>query len=246
MHQFLSTLLSFLLSPLHWILLLLIAGFFWRKSSIRKICSIAALVIFLIFSNPALLNWYAGKFQPAPVLMATNTVYSCGIVPGGFASPDADGNGVFNSTAERFVQVVKLFKLGHISHILVSGGNGKAEMNAFREGAWVKKQLIIMGVPDSVIFVEDQSNNTAENAVNSKKILLSNRLSPPYLLISSAHHLPRATLLFKKAGVSTVAFPCNYIAGRGIPSLRDMVPNIGTLFTWELYLKETAGFYWYR
>lgn len=246
MHQFLSALLSFLLSPLHWILLLLFAGFLWKKSSFRKIFNVAVLVIFLVFSNAALLNWYARNFQPAPVRIPSNAVYSCGIVPGGFASPDADGNGVFNSTAERFIQVLKLFKLGHITHILVSGGNGKAEMDAFREGAWVKKQLLIMGVPDSVIFVEDQSNNTAENAINSKKILLKNRLSPPYLLISSAHHLPRATLLFKKAGVSTVAFPCNYIAGRGIPTLRDVVPNIGTLFTWELYLKETAGFYWYR
>lgn len=246
MHQLMSSGLSFFLSPVHRILLLLIAGFLFRPPLIKRCCRVLALLIFLLFGNAWLLNWYASKFQPAPLLLSPVTVYSCGIVPGGFASPDIDGNGVFNSSADRFIQVLKLFKQGHITHIMISGGNGKKEMEGFREGAWVKKELVIMGVPDSVIFVEDSSNNTVENAANTKKILDSIHLQSPYLLISSAHHLPRASLLFKKAGVQTVAFPCNYIAGRWISSIAGIIPGIGPLFIWELYLKETAGYYWYR
>lgn len=246
MHAFLSSVLSFCLSPFYWILFLIIAGFLFRKTSIKKFCRWLAFILFLIFSNAWLLNVYARKFQPAPLQLSAANVYSCGIVPGGFASPDINGNGIFNSTADRFIQVLQLFKQGHISHILVTGGNGKKEMNAFREAAWVKQQLIIMGVPDSVVFTEDQANNTAQNASFAKRILDSLHLPPPYLLISSAHHLPRALLLFKKAGLPVVAYPCSYIAGRGIATMADLVPNIGTLFTWEIYLKETAGYLWYR
>ena len=155
------------------------------------------------------------KMAAPPVVISTGIAYSCGIVPGGFASPDADENGYFNSTADRFIQAVKLYKLGEIKHILISGGNGKADKKNFREGAWVKGELTAMGIPDSVIFVEDRSNNTSDNAIYAKQILDSLQLKPPYLLITSAHHVPRASLLFKNAGIPTVAFPCNYIAGRG-------------------------------
>ncbi|MEO6537290.1 MAG: YdcF family protein [Ferruginibacter sp.] len=246
MHQLASTVLSFFLAPVNWIVLLVIASFVIRKQRVKKICRILAVILFLVFSNSWLLGWYARKFQPAPLALTTGTVYSCGIVLGGFGSPDAEGNGVFNGSADRFIQVLKLYKQGYISHIILSGGNGKNEMKAFREGDWAKKELITMEVPGPVIFVEDKSGNTAENAVNTKTILDSNQLKPPYLLISSAHHLPRASMLFKKAGVSTVPFPCNFIAGRGIPTLSDLIPDIGTLFTWQIYLKETAGYWWYR
>ena len=246
MHSFLSSLLSFCLSPFYWILFLLIAGYLFRKTTIKSFCRWLAIIIFLIFSNAWLLNLYARKFQPVPLHVSAASLYSCGIVPGGFASPDINGNGIFNSTADRFIQVLQLFKQGHITHILVSGGNGKKEMNSFREAAWVKQQLIIMGVPDTAIFTEDKANNTAENARNTKKILDSMHLPPPYLLISSAHHLPRAVLLFKKAGMPVVAYPCSYIAGNGIATMADLVPNIGILFTWEIFLKETAGYLWYK
>jgi uncharacterized SAM-binding protein YcdF (DUF218 family) len=246
MHQLASALLSFFLSPMLWIGLFALAGWLVRKKAVKKLCWAIAVLLFLVFSNAWLLNRYARHFQPPPLLLSQNVVFSCGIIPGGFASPDIDGNGIFNGTADRFIQALTLFKKGHIRHIIVSGGNGKKEMSSFREAAWVKQQFVIMGVPDSVIFVEDQSNNTLQNAGNTKKLLEANHLAPPYLLVSSAHHLPRAQLLYQKIGVATVGFPCSYIAGRGITTINDLVPGIGTLQTWNVYLKETAGYLWYK
>ncbi len=246
MHQLGSSVLLFFLSPLHWIVLLLIAAYLFRSAPAKRTFRILAIGIFLLFSNQWLLNWYANKWQPQPGVINPGMVYSCGIVPGGVASPDANGNGYFNSSADRFIQALKLYKLGQITHILVSGGNGKKELKSFREGEWVKKELAIMGVPDSVIFVEDRSNNTMENAGNAKKLLDSNHLTPPFLLISSAHHLPRAMVIFKNAGIATVAFPCNYIAGRGINTISSVIPSLSVLLTWDTYLKEMAGYFWYK
>ena len=245
MHQVASSILSFFLSPFNWIVILIIAGYFLHKASFKKICRILALCIFLLFGNSWLLDWYAKHWQPPPVVIGTGIAYSCGIVPGGFASPDADEKGYFNSTADRFIQVIKLYKLGQIKHILISGGNGKADKKNFREGAWVKGELTAMGIPDSVIFAEDISNNTFDNAVYAKQILDSIHLKPPYLLITSAHHIPRASLLFKNAGILTVPFPCNYIAGRGDFNFSSLLPQPGVLLEWNIYLKETAGYLWY-
>jgi len=246
MHQLASSVLSFLLSPFNWIIIFLLGGYFLSKPLLKKICRILALCIFLLFGNSLLLDWYAKSWQPSPVVIHSGITYSCGIVPGGFASVDVDENGYFNATADRFIQALKLFKLGKITHILINGGNGKIDKKNFREGAWVKGELITMGIPDSVIYAEDKSNNTSDNAIYAKQILDSVQLKPPYLLITSAHHVPRASLLFKNAGVSTVPFPCSYIAGRGTFKFSSLLPQFSALSDWNPYLKETAGYLWYK
>ena len=240
-----SYILSFLLSPFNWIIILVIATYFIRERRFKKVCRILALCIFLLFSNVWLLDWYAKKWQPRPVVINIGIAYSCGIVPGGFASPDTDENGYFNATADRFIQTVKLYKLGIIKNILISGGNGKIDKINFREASWVKTELTAIGIPDSVIFVEDRSNNTFDNALYAKQILDSLKLMPPYLLITSAHHVPRASLLFRNAGIAAISFPCNYIAGRGNFKFSSLLPQPSVLSDWNIFLKEAAAFLWY-
>jgi uncharacterized SAM-binding protein YcdF (DUF218 family) len=242
MHQFASAVLSWVLSPFNWLVVLLLIAWIVKKRSLKKTALIFAAALFIVFGNQWLFNWYVKKWQPAPVAVNPALHYSCGIVPGGFASPDENANGYFNSSADRFIQAVKLYKLGEIQHLLISGGNGKTDENNFQEAAWVKGELLTFGIPDSVIFIEDQSNNTKENAINSKLILDSLHLPPPYLLITSAFHMPRAALLFKKAGLPIDLFPCNYTAGRGNATLSDLIPGLSVMMSWNVYLKEAVGY----
>ncbi|HSN07805.1 MAG TPA: hypothetical protein VLS85_02150, partial [Hanamia sp.] len=116
LHSFISTIVSFFLSPFNWLVVLLVAGFLFRKKGRRKVCFIAALFIFLVFGNQWLLNAYAKKWQPAPVILHSTKPYSCGIVAGGFASPDADAHGYFNEASDRFIQIMKLYKTGQIKN----------------------------------------------------------------------------------------------------------------------------------
>lgn len=246
MHQFVSFITSLLLSPSNWIIVLLILSFIIRKPAVKKACRITSLFILLVFSNSILLNWYARKWQPVPRKISKAVVYSCGIIPGGFGSPGQDSDGYFNAASDRFIQALKLYKAGEIRHILISGGNGKDEDNSFREGAWAKGEFISVGVPDSAVFVEDRSNNTNDNAVFAKKILDSLHLSPPYLLITSAYHVPRASLLFRNAGVEVDPFPCNYFSGNSIITIGSFIPHFWVLFEWDAYLKEAAGYLYYQ
>lgn len=159
---------------------------------------------------------------------------------------DADEFAYFNGAADRFIQAFKLYKAGEIQHILVSGGNSKRKHKTFKEATWVKQELVSMGVPDSEIFTEDYSKNTMDNAINSKKILDSLHLQPPYLLITSAYHMPRAALLFNKAGIITDPYSCNYWAGYDGFSFALLLPQLNALNKWESLLKETIGYYSYK
>ena len=247
MRQFASQLLSFFLSPAVWIILLIVWQYFLKNNTAKKRCRLFAIGIFLLFSNQWFLNSYARLWQPTPQDVTADSAYSCGILLGGFGSPDAYNNsGYFNSSADRFIQAVKLYKQGKIEHILVSGGNGKKEVQQFNEGEWAMHELKTMGVPGEAILFEDLSENTADNAKNTKQLLDAANLKPPYLLITSAYHIPRASLIYKYAGINTVAFPCNYTAGKRKFKLGDIIPNPGVLNDWNPFLKETVGYLLYR
>lgn len=246
MHEFLSFFAELFLSPLNWIIILIIIQFIVRTAKAKKICWVSVLIIFLLFSSPWLLNTYARFWDAAPKDVTADKPYSCGIVLGGFASPDENGNGYFNTSADRFIQAVKLYKLGKIKHVIISGGNGKDSDRDFEEGKWTKSQLQLFGIPADAILYEDLSNNTADNAANVKKILDSNSLLPPYLLITSAPHILRASQIFKNAGVPVIAYPCNYEDGRGSFKLADIIPDSETLINWNKYLKETCGYFLYN
>ena len=246
MHQFGSFIVSFFCSPTVWIIILIAFYIVSSNKEIRRKCIWLALMLFFVFSNPILLNEYAKWWQPKPRDISKDNTYSCAILLGGFGSPDVDDNGYFNSTADRFIQAEKLYKLGKIQHIIIAGGNGKLKVKGFNEADWAKKEFITMGIPDSAILKEDKSKNTADNAVNAKNLIDSMHLKPPYLLVTSAHHLPRATLQFKQLGIDVVGFPCSYFAGKDNYDITSVIPRVDILLGWDSYLKETVGYLIYK
>jgi uncharacterized SAM-binding protein YcdF (DUF218 family) len=245
MHELASGIMAFILSPFNWILILIIISFIIHSPRIKKTCNLSAFIIFILFSNQWLIGAYARLWNPRPIDVIGGKPYSCGIVLGGFGSPDENGNGYFNVGADRFIQALKLYKLGEIQHILISGGNGKDMDKNFKEGKWAKEQMMIMGVPANAILFEDFSDNTAENATYTKRILDSTLLQPPFLLITSDYHIPRATQIFKNAGITVVGYPCNYMEGRERFTFWGIIPKPENLFVWNIYLKETAGYFYY-
>lgn len=241
----LSSAVPILFSPFNWIVILLIFSWIYRKRRIKKVLLIGAVCVFVIFGNSWLLNLAAKNYQPTHISMDSLPVYSCGIVAGGFASVDNQGYGFFNSAADRFIQAVKLYRTGRVKHLLISGGNGKMDNADFHEAVFVKNELIQFGVPDSVIFVEDLSNNTADNAINSKHILDSVQLQPPFLLITSAFHMPRALATFENAGLNVDGFPAHFTDGMDSFSFDDLLPRPSVLLTWNNFFKEAIGTWWY-
>jgi uncharacterized SAM-binding protein YcdF (DUF218 family) len=246
MHRMVSIMSVYVLSPFNWLVVLLVAAYLVRNKRVKRILQVTALVVFIVFSSPFLFNGFVAKWQAPRGVVPPGKVYNCGIVLGGFASVAPDSFPYFNGAADRFIQVLKLYKMGSIQYILVSGGNGQNDNKNFGEAAFVKQELIVMGVPDSVILTEDKSKNTADNARYSKVVLDSMHLKPPYLLITTASHMRRASMLFTKAGIEADTYACNFSAGPQSFSLSMLVPQLGVLTGWGGYLKEATGYWWYK
>lgn len=247
MRHLFSLIISFFLSPLNWMVILVIFQFFVKRQRLKKITRWLAAGIFLLFSNQWIFDSYARHWQTPLRDISKDSTYSCAILLGGYCSVDEfNQEGFFTYGADRFIQAAKLYKSGKVRHIFISGGTTKTSKGYFKVGEWTKKELETLGIPDEAISYEDQSDNTAENALYTKKALASTNFNPPYLLITSAHHMPRASLIFTNVGLQTIPFPCNYVAGTEKFHLSELIPNPGTLRDWDPFLKETAAYLLYK
>lgn len=208
----------------------------------KKRAMLITLCLFLLLSNPFLLNMYARQWDIRTSNFDADKVYSCAILLGGFSSEGEDGAGFFNGSADRFIQGVQLKSTGKVSHLLITGGNSRIRPSGFRESVWVKDQLLKLNIPDSSIIVESKSRNTLENASFSNQVLKARKLKPPYLLVTSAFHMRRSLYTFNKAGIHVVPYSSNYIAGKNKITLDDFVPQAEVLSKWGVYLKELIGF----
>jgi len=242
MFFYFSKILEFFIYPFSWIILLVVLAIFVKKPGLKKKLFIAAAAVLFLFSNTFLLNQFTKRWDIEPATLTKTDTYNCAIVLGGFSSELATGAGFFNGSADRFIQALKLFQNGKVKHILVTGGNGSLFPDSFREGDWVKTQLLEFNVPDSCIMIEDQSRNTIENAAFSKQKLDSAHIKGPYVLITSAFHMRRSLQIFRKTKIEVTPFPCNYLAGDGYGGIGDFVPDPGALATWNIYIKEVIGY----
>ena len=99
----------------------------------------------------------------------------------------------------RVARAVELYRAGAAPLLLLSGGGSGpvAEADIMRDLA------LTAGVPEAALLCERASRNTVENALNTAR-LLRQRGMTRIVLVSDRSHLPRAALLFRRAGLDVV------------------------------------------
>ena len=66
-------------------------------------------------------------------------------------------------------ETYKLWKEGYFQYLVISGGSTLGIYPS--EAEVISKRLIVLGMPKTSILLEDQSTNTGENVIFSKKIV---------------------------------------------------------------------------
>lgn len=119
--------------------------------------------------------------------------------------------------------------------ILVTGGapfGGRPEADAMAEA--LKQDFHA-----KTIWVEDRSNDTAENAIYSAKILKQRGITK-IALVSQAWHLPRAIKLFEQQDLAITPAPTGYVTEEG-EAIAQCLPKASALNNSSMALKEYLG-----
>ena len=241
--------LLFLFRPIIWIVLLFLLSAFQKNEKRKRLLFRLGMILLLFFSNPFVIGKLIGWYEAPPLALRKEQTFKAGILLGGFVSYNLkDDAGYFNPASDRFIQTALLYKQGNISNIIIAAGNGYIVKHGFREATFAKQHLVTLGIPDSVIYVDGVSKNTEQNAVYSKSIIDSTQLKGPFLLITSALHIPRAKWIFEKYGVPVTPYPCGFASkNTGNNFLEDVfLPSAAALRDWNFLIKEWIGLLVYK
>ncbi len=244
-----SKLLAFIIAPVVWVTILLIWAMLAKDPKKKRKLVIITFVVFYFFSNSFIIDEFMRPYEtPAVQESALQGPYDAGILLGGMIEYDPTfTRPTFNRAVDRMMQAITLYKDGKIKRILISGGSGSILEKDVLESVILKKYLIKMGIPDSVIITEKYSKNTHENALFCKPLVDSLNKNGKYLLITSGFHMPRAVRCFQKVGINVTPYSTDRCSGpRKFVFDHLLIPATGALDEWNVLLHEWLGFITYK
>lgn len=250
MFFFLSKTLNYLTMPLTVIFMMLVASALLRNAKWKKRLFSIGLVLLFIFSNDFIANEVMRLWEVKTIPYASMSPFEMGIVLTGATIPFLEPNDrvYFTRGADRVTHSVQLYKLGLIKKILISGGSGRLGGEGEPEADKFKAAMVMMGVPDSSIILENETRNTAESAIEVKKMLSSLHIkAEDCLLITSAFHMRRSLACYRYQGVALEPFSTDFYSHPRVFHLDVViVPKAEALNLWNKLIKEWVGFMAYK
>lgn len=123
---------------------------------------------------------------------------------------------VFGSSHDDWSLVASLFSSGIAPLILVTGRAGEDYYaTGVPQAHRIRQELVKLGVPAASVLVEDQSDNTLQNAKFGHQILANHDLHPRTILfVCNSHHSGRAwrtlSLVFPNTELRCVTYDASY------------------------------------
>jgi uncharacterized SAM-binding protein YcdF (DUF218 family) len=246
----LSKTIDFLAMPFTWMVVIVVAAAFTRNSRWKQRLLWTAMALLLFFSNNFIANEAMDAWEISTIAYDELAPHTLGIVLTGSTIPNRypEDRVYFARGADRVTHTVQLYKLGKIKIILVSGGTGRIVTDEEPEANKFKKAMVMMGVPDSVIMLENETRNTFESAVAVKPMLDSLHLTGrDCLLITSAFHMRRSLACYHKAGLDIEPFTTDFYSNpRSFYPDNLLIPKLDAFMTWQKLVKEWVGMLAYK
>jgi len=224
----------------------LLVLFLTRRAMLGKILISFGIIIFILMSMPFLSDkllqpleskYPALHFPVGPIIQGNSRKSPRWIVvlAGGY-NVDRDiplSSRHVEATLFRLVEGIYIHKkLPNTKLLLSSGKDG---------GEGMRKLSIALGVEKKAIVVEKLSRNTQEQAIYIQKITKKD----PFIMVTSASHMPRAMEIFRKIGMDPIPAPSDHWANRYYmnPVFR-YTPSAKAIYKTNQAIYEYMGHIW--
>jgi len=213
----------------------------------RRLAAVGGLLLAAAGWSPlgnALIQPLEQRFQQWSGAGAPNGI----VVLGGALGPAmtaARGQPALNESAERITVVAELARRFPQARIVYSGGDGSLSGDQPKEADLVLPLLESFGIPRERVVLENASRNTHENATMSKA-LVHPKTGERWLLVTSAHHMPRSVGCFRRAGFAVEPYPVDWRTRGGTLPLSPFSSLSGGLARTDVAVREWVGLaaYW--
>lgn len=242
---FTSKFLSTFIQPLTWAAVLLLLALWWLPR--RPVAALWTLLVAI--SLTALVGWLA---LPNAVLRLLESQYA---VPTESLAPYAglvvlggdidvprgahDGRGfVLSDGGQRMTTSVALSRQYPHLQLLFTGGQSDIIDRGISVADAARAYYTSVGVPPERVLYERAARTTYENAILSASVPGVDK-TQPWLLLTSAWHMPRSMALFRAAGWNVTPYPVGFVSVGHTP-WTDYSLARGAV-RWRLVLHEVIG-----
>jgi uncharacterized SAM-binding protein YcdF (DUF218 family) len=250
MFFFLSKTLNYLVLPLTIVVIFLVLSVIIKRQPWKRRFFWTGFVLLLFFSNDFIANSIMRAWEIDATPYSSLQPRELGVVLTGTTHSFQEPNDrvYFKRGADRVTHTIQLYKLGLIKKILISGGSGRLLKEDEPEANKFQKVMLMAGVDEQDILLENKTRNTYESAVAVSQMLDSLQLNQTdCLLITSAFHMRRSLACYRKAGLDIEPFTTDFYGLQDklfLPSF--LLPSMEGFIIWEKLLKEWTGFVAYK
>ncbi len=136
----------------------------------------------------------------------------------------------------RLIEGIRVYKKNPGSKLIFSGYGGFNRVSSAEVMAEIAEML---GIPKKDIIQEPDPKDTHDEAVAIHKIVNDE----PFVLVTSAAHMKRSVLLFKKQGMDPIPAPTDYLARKQF-NFQIPMPGSGGFRKVESAIHEYLGIIW--
>ncbi len=184
------------------------------------------------------------QYQPPTTLPKADAVLVLSGMLRGFETQD--GYVTEWGDPDRFFVGLQLVKLGKADRLIFTRGQ-MPWSDSPPEGEMLKLKALEMGISSDQILLTSIASNTAEESLAVKELMAEHGLTK-IILVTSSFHLPRAKLLFDKAGVDTYPYPTDFKAASRDVTWLHFIPSADAFSDTSNGIREYIGrfYYWLK
>jgi len=222
--------------------------FFLNKKKITKFFSLLFIFLFIFFGIYSLPYFFLNKLEDyiKPSKISNSQLTGVIVLGGGVEQglvPKERNEASLYGAAERLTKATEIYRKNPRIIILFSGYSGSLEPKGWSESDTARKFFIDQGVREENLIFENQSRNTFENVKYSKKILEDKKGN--WGLITSASHMTRSFMVFKKNGIIVEPISVDYKTGTS-KIFWLTFDFYKAIRLWNILLHEITGIIYYK
>ena len=237
-------LLPLIVSPLGLVLGLWLLAFVLRRTLLAWLGLAVLLVCALPATGTAVWKTLEADYPYQPI-SAVEPADAVVVLSGMLNGFEHQGEAVpeWGASVDRFFAGVALYKADKAPLVIFTRGYWPW-LSLPPEGELLARQAIALGVPDSKILLTDLVTNTEDEAREVKNVMTFGGLKR-VILVTSSYHMPRARMLFTRAGVETVPYAVDF-QGQGALDWLSWVPSADGFAGTSSGVREWIGRLYYR
>lgn len=178
---------------------------------------------------------------PVPTAQQVDGHVGVIVLGGAMGRPEvfqAHGQVPLGESGERMSVPVGLMRQHPRMELVFSGGEGRLLTTGVSEAELARVFYAQQGLDMARVTLESGSRTTRENAQQVAR-LLGERCRQPWLLVTSAWHMPRAMAEFAAVGCQVTPYPVDFMTGDTTPLSEYTLAY--SLLRWQTALHEWLG-----